>query len=108
MVKPSPVLLLSAAALLANCQHTPHPAATPTTSEFTTTLTVADARAAVAGYLQTQPNAALYLLDSAHVTDNETSWQVLVPRTDWAHRLPSRARFEVDKTTGNVHPGAVK
>jgi hypothetical protein len=50
----------------------------------------------------------LYVLDSARVNDNDASWQVLVPRTDWAQRMPNRARFEVNKTTGEVQTAPVK
>jgi hypothetical protein len=42
------------------------------------------------------------------VNDNEATWQVLVPRTDWAKRMPNRARFEVDKQTGQVSSQPVK
>jgi hypothetical protein len=62
----------------------------------------------VGRYLQSQPNAALYVLDSARVNDNEATWQVLVPRTDWAQRMPNCARFEVEKTTGTVRTGPAK
>jgi hypothetical protein len=68
----------------------------------------AAARAAVARYLQSQPNAQLYVVDSARVVDVDTHWQVLVPRTDWAGRMPNRARFEVDKVTGTVQDLPVK
>ena len=71
-------------------------------------LTAEAARAAVGRYLQGQPNAALYVLDSASVVDVDTHWQVLVPRTDWAGRMPNRARFEVDKQTGQVSSAPVK
>jgi hypothetical protein len=70
--------------------------------------TEAAARAAVARYIQAQPNAALYVPDSARVVDVDTHWQVLVPRTDWAQRMPNRARFEVDKQTGQVSTQPVK
>ncbi|WP_045687777.1 hypothetical protein [Hymenobacter sp. AT01-02] len=60
------------------------------------------ARAAVKRYLQAQPNAALYVPDSASVLEVETRWQILVPRRDWADRMPNRAAFEVDKLTGEV------
>lgn len=108
-------LLASAGSSLTGCQNT-----TPTTSEplattisaapvpTATPLTEADARAAVARHLQTLPNAKLYVPDSARVNDNEASWQVLVPRTDWVGRLPNRARFEVDKQTGAVSSQPVK
>jgi hypothetical protein len=77
------------------------PSATPATTE-------AAARAAVARYIQAQPNATLYVPDSARVVDVDTHWQVLVPRTDWAQRMPNRARFEVDKQTGQVSTQPVK
>ena len=115
MLKSSAFLLLSAA-LLANCQQNPVATNAPMTNippqasapAQPTSLTEAEAQAAVGRYLQAQPNAALYVLDSARVHDNQTSWQVLVPRTDWAKRMPNRARFEVDKATGNVSSAPVK
>ncbi len=70
--------------------------------------TEAAARQAVAHHIQTLPNAALFVPDSARVNDNGTTWQVLVPRTDWQGRLPNRARFEVDKQTGQVSGAPVK
>jgi hypothetical protein len=42
------------------------------------------------------------------VNDNVATWQVLVPRTVWAQRMPNRARFEVDKATGAVQTAPVK
>jgi hypothetical protein len=66
------------------------------------------ARAAVGRHIQPLREAALYALDSARVTDNGPTWQVLVPRTDWAGRMPNRARFEVDKQTGQVSSQPVK
>jgi hypothetical protein len=77
-------------------------------SSATPAATEAAARAAVARYIQAQPNAALYVPDSARVVDVDTHWQVLVPRTDWAQRMPNRARFEVDKQTGQVSTQPVK
>lgn len=112
MTNPSARLLLGASLLLASCQQTPNTdAQVPATANTPTpsgAATEADARAAVGRYLQSQPNAALYVLDSARVNDNETSWQVLVPRTDWAQRMPNRARFEVEKATGTVRTAPVK
>lgn len=70
--------------------------------------TAAEARAAIGRYLQGQPNAGLYAVDSARATDLGAYWQVLVPRTDWARRMPSRAAFEVDKQTGAVKSLLVK
>ncbi|WP_310393489.1 hypothetical protein [Hymenobacter sp.] len=107
------LLLLGTASALASCQQVPQAASVrPGPAEIVQPApgaqTAAQARDAVARFLQTQPNAALFVLDSARVNDNETSWQVLVPRTDWARRMPNRARFEVDKATGAVRPAPVK
>ncbi|MDJ0365575.1 hypothetical protein QMK33_10445 [Hymenobacter sp. H14-R3] len=78
------------------------PAATPGAA------TAEAARAAVGRFVQALPNAARYVPDSASVADVGTHWQVLVPRTDWAQRMPSKAAFEVDKATGAVTTRPVK
>jgi hypothetical protein len=109
-------LLLGAACALAGCQQTPPVTSAPTAAETPAATASAeskplsqdDARAAVAAFIQTKPNAALFVVDSARVNDNEATWQVLVPRTDWAKRMPNAARFEVDKATGKVSTGLVK
>jgi hypothetical protein len=59
-------------------------------------------------YLSQQPDASLYVLDSAEVIDADTHWQILVPRTDWANRMPNRAAFEVDKQSGTLRIRPVK
>ncbi|MGI4863678.1 MAG: hypothetical protein ACRYFZ_07110 [Janthinobacterium lividum] len=110
-----------AASMLAGCQSASAPATeTPVaaaSAPATTTnapdaptpvVTEAAARAAVARHIQSLPNAALFVPDSARVNDNEATWQVLVPRTDWVGRMPNRARFEVDKQTGQVSGAPVK
>jgi len=109
-----------AAGALASCQPTPSTTSTPaaetvaaagapdSTAAATAAPTEAAARAAVARHLKTLPDAALYVPDSARVNDNEATWQVLVPRTDWANRMPNRARFEVNKQTGQVSSQPVK
>jgi glucose/arabinose dehydrogenase len=113
-------LLLSAVLLLAlaGCQSATAPTAAtddaapvadtaaPTAAPGATTD--ATARAAVSRYIQTLPNATLYVPDSASVVDVDTHWQVLVPRTDWAKRMPNKAAFEVDKATGTVTTRPVK
>lgn len=86
-------------------QQTPNPQAVPPASRV---ASAASARAAVASYLSQQPNRQLYVADSARVVDAGSHYQVLVPRTDWAGRLPNRAAFEVDKATGAVTTRAVK
>lgn len=110
-------LLALGAGVLASCQPTanstastsPPAEATPPAEVATTAVaTEASARAAVARHIQTLPNAELYVPDSARVNDNDASWQVLVPRTDWAGRMPNRAHFEVNKQTGQVSSQPVK
>ncbi|MBC6990115.1 hypothetical protein [Hymenobacter sp. BT491] len=101
---------------LGNCQQTPSAAdqsaqSTPPSAPAAVSAgapTEAEARAAVARYLQKEPNVALFQLDSARVVDVDTHWQVLVPRTDWAKRMPNAAAFDVDKQTGNVTTLRVK
>lgn len=105
-----PLLLLP---VLSSCYSTPPPAATapaaaPTPITGAAINTEEEARTAVARYVLQQPNAALYQLDSARVLALETQWQVLVPRTDWAGRMPDKAAFTVDKTTGGVTVLSVK
>ncbi len=70
--------------------------------------TEAAARSAVAAYVRQQPNAALFQLDSARFMNLDTLWQVMVPRTDWAKRMPNAAAFEVSKKTGRVTTLMVK
>ena len=114
---PIAILLLA----LAGCQSATAPtAASPTGAPIeavpsaismpngTPAPTTDAARAAVARYLQGQPKAALYVPDSANIVDVDAHWQVLVPRTDWAQRMPNKAAFEVDKATGTVRPLPVK
>lgn len=96
---------------LAACQSATTPTAQTTARQAptpTAALATEDARAAVRRYLGTQPDSALYVLSSATILDADASWQVLVPRTDWANRMPNKAAFDVDKATGTVARRAVK
>lgn len=108
------ILLPTTLLTLGSCQSTPLAETEATTAAPTPAAaqlairTTADARAAVARFVLTQPKPALYVMDSARVNDNGTTWQVLVPRTDWARRMPNRARFEVSKATGFVRIEPVK
>jgi hypothetical protein len=86
-------------------QQVPDPAAIPPAGQV---ASAAGAKAAVTYYLSQQPNRQLYVADSARVVDAGSSFQVLVPRTDWADRMPNRAAFEVDKATGTVTTRPVK
>lgn len=96
---------------LAACQSATTPTAQTTARQAptpTAALATEAARAAVRRYLGTQPDSALYVLSSATILDADASWQVLVPRTDWANRMPNKAAFDVDKATGTVARRAVK
>jgi hypothetical protein len=117
MLKPAASLLFGFILALSACQPSPPATETTTATEApaapaeapaTGAPTEADARVAVGRYVQSQPNAALFVVDSASVVDVDTHWQVLVPRTDWAGRMPNRAHFEVDKASGTVSTGTVK
>lgn len=103
-------LLMASAGALDGCHQTPAVSAgTPAPPPVPAgAATEAEARAAIGRYLQSQPNADLYVVDSAQATDLGAYWQVLVPRTDWARRMPNRAAFEVDKPTGAVKSLLVK
>ncbi|GAB3638167.1 hypothetical protein GCM10027422_37570 [Hymenobacter arcticus] len=107
-----PAVLLLA---LAGCQSATAPtAAAPADATASAAATAPGAptaeaaRAAVGRFVQTLPNATLYVPDSASVVDVDTHWQVLVPRTDWAKRMPNKAAFEVDKASGTVTTRPVK
>ncbi len=98
-------LLMASAGALDGCHQPPAVSAgppAPPPAPAAGAATEAEARAAIGRYLQSQPNADLYVVDSAQTTDLGAYWQVLVPRTDWARRMPNRAAFEVDKPTGAV------
>ncbi|NML63783.1 hypothetical protein HHL22_01055 [Hymenobacter sp. RP-2-7] len=86
-------------------QQAPNPQAVPPAGQV---ASAAAAKAAVAYYLSQQPNRQLYVTDSARVLEVGSHYQVLVPRTDWAGRMPNRAAFEVDKATGTVSTRPVK
>ena len=99
------LLALGACQSPKTAQQAVDPAAVPPAGQV---ASEAAAKAAVAAYLRSQPNATLYVADSARVVDAGASYQVLVPRTDWAGRQPNRAAFDVNKATGTVTTRAVK
>ena len=78
------------------------------TAEKTDSLSEKQALEALRLYLQELPEADVYVLDSATINDTGTQWQILVPRTDWAGRMPNKAAFEVDKQTGKISTRPVK
>jgi hypothetical protein len=104
MTKPLLMLaLIAALGSLGSCQsRQPASALPPVTAAPTGAATVAAARNALNLHLQQQTNAAVFQLDSARFNDEQTHWQVLVPRTDWAGRMPNAAAFKVDKQTAQV------
>jgi hypothetical protein len=108
-----PLLALVNYFTLQGCQQ-PQPASSNPVQEGAATTaptgaaTEAAARTAITKHLQQQPNVALFQLDSARFMDLDTHWQVMVPRTDWAKRMPNAAAFEVDKKTGRVSTLMVK
>ncbi|UOQ74293.1 hypothetical protein [Hymenobacter cellulosilyticus] len=118
MKKALPFLLLGAAGLLGSCQQKPAAdSATPPASEAiappapatgTAVSTEAEARAAIGRHVQSLPNAKLFVVDSATAVEVDDHWQVMVPRTDWAKRMPNKAAFEVNKSTGAVKTLMVK
>ncbi|UOR03787.1 hypothetical protein MUN82_12600 [Hymenobacter aerilatus] len=125
MMKKLLTLLLGFACALGSCQRTETTTDMPTTTADTITAdsaaapattstpntsvsTEADAHIAVRNYVQELPNRAVYQLDSASVVDADAQFQVLVPRTDWAGRMPNKAAFNVDKQTGVVSVQPVK
>ena len=112
-----PVLLLALAACQSATAPTTASPASPATEATPSAISMSTgspaptaeaARAAVARYIQGQPNAERYVPDSASIVDVDAHWQVLVPRTDWAKRMPNKAAFEVDKATGAVRTLPVK
>ncbi|KUG07283.1 hypothetical protein ASU33_13030 [Solirubrum puertoriconensis] len=95
------------ATLLGSCQTNPNTRATPVVPSAAPptagAATEGEASAALRTFLQAQQNAELFVVDSAELVNvNDNTWQVLVPRTDWADRMPNRAAFEIDKSTGEV------
>ncbi|TGE17550.1 hypothetical protein [Hymenobacter elongatus] len=111
MTNVSACLLLATISGLTSCQPTPatdRPVPPAVTTSAMAAPTEAAARDAVHRYVQAQPNAALFVPDSAQVLRVDTHWQVLVPRTDWADRMPNKAAFEVDRQTGVVRALPVK
>ena len=112
-----PLLLLSLACALGSCQRTettPDTAATPNPTTATAAVsatsvgTATAARTVVQSYVQALPNHALYQVDSASIVESDAQFQVLVPRIDWAGRMPNKAAFNVDKQTGTVTEQPVK
>ncbi|GAB2963189.1 hypothetical protein GCM10027048_35030 [Hymenobacter coalescens] len=107
------VLALPCAALLTCCQPAAQTTGTPVVRSAPapparSAGTEGEARAVLREYLRNQPQADLYVADSAALVEVDAQWQALVPRTDWVGRMPNRAAFQIDKLTGEVRPLPVK
>jgi hypothetical protein len=104
--------LATSLVLLAGCQASqqgdPASAQSGLQQPASVSPTQSPALVAVANHVKMLPNAAVYQLDSATVADGELTWQVMVPRTDWAGRMPNASAFEVDKQTRKVTTLMVK
>ena len=106
-------ILVALAAALVSCQQTPTttapteaPSAATPSNTPTGAPTEAAARAAIGRYLQGQPNTNFYVVDSARTINLGAYWQVPVPRTDWARRMPNRAASKVARAvTWSVYTG---
>lgn len=97
------LVLIAALGSLGSCQSRQPASVQPAVTAVPPgAATVAAARNALNLHLHQQTNAAVFQLDSARFNDEQTHWQVLVPRTDWAGRMPNEAAFKVDKQTAQV------
>ena len=107
-----PILLLLAAAC------TTPPADTATTSAATppesaalpATGPIDEARAAelATQYFRSQPDSAVYLLNTLRVMEAGTSWQALVKRSDRVGIMPDNSAIDIDKQTGAISAVRVK
>lgn len=98
---------LAACGLLAGCQQPPATEQAPVVQSAPAPLTTgaateAEARATLTRYLQQQPQADRYVVDSVRLVEVDAVWQAMVPRSDWKGRMPNAAAFEIDKLTGAV------
>ena len=59
-------------------------------------------------YFRTQPDSAVYQLNTLRVMEAGPHWQVLVKRSDRAGMMPDNSAIEVDKQTGAISTVRVK
>ncbi|WP_139923647.1 hypothetical protein [Hymenobacter sp. DG01] len=106
---PLVALLFVAACTSTNSDSTTPPAATePNSTTSAAATTEAQATALASRYFRTQPDSAVYQLQTLTVVDAGTSWQVLVKRSDRVGIKPDNAAVNVDKQTGEVSRVMVK
>lgn len=100
------------ALLLAAACTAPQPATTETSVATETTaagpVTEAQAATIATRYFRSQPDSAVYQLNTLEVLEAGPRWQVLVKRSDRAGRMPDNSAIEVDKQTGTVSAVLVK
>lgn len=83
---------------------TPEPDAQPATGAIT------EARAAelATRYFRSQPDSAVYLLNTLQVLEAGTNWQALVKRSDRVGIMPDNSAIAIDKQTGAISAVRVK
>ena len=59
-------------------------------------------------YFRSQPDSAVYQLNTLRVMEAGPHWQVLVKRSDRVGMMPDNSAIEVDKQTGAVSTIRVK
>lgn len=103
-------ILLSVAACTStnSASTTPPVASEPSSTTSAAATTEAQATALASRYFRTQPDSAVYQLNTITVVDAGTSWQVLVKRSDRVGIKPDNAAVNVDKQTGEVSRVMVK
>lgn len=103
------LLALLAVAACTNPASTTGPVVTePAPATRAAATTEAQATALAGRYFRTQPDSAVYQLQTMTVMDADTSWQVLVKRSDRVGMKPDNAAVNVDKQTGEVSRVPVK
>ncbi|AHJ96788.1 hypothetical protein [Hymenobacter swuensis] len=81
-----------------------------TTQEPVGAAAVSETQAATIAtrYFRSQPDSAVYQLNTLQVMEAGPHWQVLVKRSDRVGRMPDNSAIEVDKQTGAVSTVMVK
>ena len=105
------LLSLSILSLLASCT-SPQQATTeaPAATAATPAAPITETQAATIAtrYFRSQPDSAVYQLNTLRVIEAGPHWQVLVKRSDRAGMMPDNSAIEVDKQTGAVSTVRVK
>lgn len=107
------ILFLGSVLLAAACtspQQTTTAETQTTTQEPAGSAAVSETQAAAIAtrYFRSQPDSAVYQLNTLQVMEAGPRWQVLVKRADRVGRMPDNSAIEVDKQTGAVSTVMVK